>query len=52
MVNPDLGICLWFDDQAEEAALFYTSIFEGAEIGSIAHYGKEGSSQLVPLVPR
>lgn len=42
MVNPDLGICLWFDDQAEEAALFYTSIFEDAEIGSIAHYGKEG----------
>ena len=34
--------CLWFDDQAEEAAKFYTSIFHNSKIGRIARYGKEG----------
>lgn len=33
---------LWFDEQAEEAAKFYTSIFKNARIGRIARYGKEG----------
>ncbi len=33
---------LWFDDQAEEAAKFYTSIFSNSHIGKIAHYA-EGS---------
>ncbi len=31
---------LWFDDQAEEAAKFYTSIFRNSKIGKIARYGK------------
>ncbi len=34
--------CLWFDNQAEEAANFYTSIFKNSRIGNITHYGKEG----------
>jgi predicted 3-demethylubiquinone-9 3-methyltransferase (glyoxalase superfamily) len=34
--------CLWFDRQAEEAAMFYTSIFSNSRIGRITHYGKEG----------
>jgi predicted 3-demethylubiquinone-9 3-methyltransferase (glyoxalase superfamily) len=34
--------CLWFDDQAEEAAKFYTSIFKSSRIGRISRYGKEG----------
>lgn len=34
--------CLWFDSQAEEAAGFYTSIFQNARIGKITRYGKEG----------
>ena len=34
--------CLWFDTQAEQAAKFYTSIFEDSKIGSVARYGKEG----------
>lgn len=34
--------CLWFDDQAEEAAHFYTSIFKNSRIGRVARYGKEG----------
>lgn len=29
---------LWFDDQAEEAASFYVSLFDDAEITSIARY--------------
>ncbi len=37
-----LTTCLWFDDQAEEAAKFYTSIFKDGRIGRIAHYGKGG----------
>jgi predicted 3-demethylubiquinone-9 3-methyltransferase (glyoxalase superfamily) len=34
--------CLWFDDQAEEAARFYTSIFPKSRIGDITRYGREG----------
>jgi len=34
--------CLWFDNQAEEATEFYTSIFENSKINSINRYGKEG----------
>jgi predicted 3-demethylubiquinone-9 3-methyltransferase (glyoxalase superfamily) len=34
--------CLWFDDQAEEAAVFYTSIFSKSKINRIIRYGKEG----------
>ncbi|MFJ7930188.1 VOC family protein [Peribacillus sp. NPDC096622] len=34
---------LWFDSQAEEAAKFYTSIFENSKIGRITSYGNEGN---------
>jgi predicted 3-demethylubiquinone-9 3-methyltransferase (glyoxalase superfamily) len=34
--------CLWFNDQAEEAARFYTSIFKNSTIGEITHYGEGG----------
>src|SRR5258706_16299641 len=33
---------LWFDNQAEEAVKFYTSIFKNSRIGKIARYGDEG----------
>src|SRR5207247_7844212 len=33
---------LWFDNQAEEAVKFYTSIFRNSRIGKIARYGEEG----------
>jgi len=33
---------LWFDNQAEEAAKFYVSIFRNSKIGKISRYGKEG----------
>src|SRR5438105_14507905 len=29
---------LWFDDQAEEAAKFYTSIFKNSKMGSVTRY--------------
>ena len=34
--------CLWFDNQAEEAARFYTSVFKDSKIENISRYGKEG----------
>jgi predicted 3-demethylubiquinone-9 3-methyltransferase (glyoxalase superfamily) len=34
--------CLWFDDQAEEAARFYTSIFKNSKINKVVHYGEGG----------
>src|SRR5436190_9058307 len=33
---------LWFDHQAEEAAGFYTSIFDNSKITAITHYGDTG----------
>ena len=43
---------LWFNDQAEEAAKFYVSIFKNSKVLSINHYppespGKEGSVMTV-----
>jgi len=34
---------LWFDNQAEEAVTFYTSIFNNSKIVSITRYGEEGA---------
>lgn len=34
--------CLWFDDQAEEAATFYTSIFKNSKITETSRYGEAG----------
>ena len=34
--------CLWFDNQAEEAAEFYVSLFKNSAIGAVTRYGKEG----------
>lgn len=33
---------LWFDNQAEEAANFYTSIFKNSKIGTVSRYGEAG----------
>jgi predicted 3-demethylubiquinone-9 3-methyltransferase (glyoxalase superfamily) len=38
MIRP----CLWFDDQAEEAAKFYTRIFKNSRITKLTRYGKAG----------
>jgi predicted 3-demethylubiquinone-9 3-methyltransferase (glyoxalase superfamily) len=34
--------CLWFDNQAEEAVKFYTSLIKPSKIGAIARYGETG----------
>jgi predicted 3-demethylubiquinone-9 3-methyltransferase (glyoxalase superfamily) len=34
---------LWFDDQAEEAVNFYTSIFQNSKIVNVARYGEAGA---------
>ena len=34
--------CLWFDDQAEAAAQYYTSIFPNSRITTVAHYSEVG----------
>lgn len=33
---------LWFDNQAEEAVNYYTSIFKNSKISGISRYGDEG----------
>jgi predicted 3-demethylubiquinone-9 3-methyltransferase (glyoxalase superfamily) len=35
--------CLWYDNQAEEAAKFYASIFKNSKIKDIARYGESGA---------
>jgi len=34
--------CLWFDNQAEEAARFYVSLFKNSAIGTVTRCGREG----------
>jgi predicted 3-demethylubiquinone-9 3-methyltransferase (glyoxalase superfamily) len=35
--------CLWFDNNAEEAVKFYTSIFKNSKITAITRYGEAGA---------
>lgn len=37
--------CLWFDNQAEEAAQYYTGIFRNSRIVMTTRYGKAGFEQ-------
>lgn len=34
--------CLWFADEAEQAAKYYTAIFKHSRINTITHYGSAG----------
>jgi len=50
-----ISASLWFDKQAEEAALFYVSVFKNSKIESTAHYldgmlGPVGSVMTVRFV--
>lgn len=42
MISPKITPCLWFDNQAEEAAKFYCSIFKNSKILNTTNYGEEG----------
>ncbi|MGY1813184.1 VOC family protein [Blastococcus sp. SYSU D00820] len=33
--------CLWFTDQAEQAAVHYTSVFPNSSIGAVTRYGPD-----------
>jgi predicted 3-demethylubiquinone-9 3-methyltransferase (glyoxalase superfamily) len=33
---------LWFDNQAEQAANFYVTVFKNSKVGQVTRYGKEG----------
>jgi predicted 3-demethylubiquinone-9 3-methyltransferase (glyoxalase superfamily) len=37
--------CLWFDNQAEEAARFYTSVFPNSEITNVQGYSEAGPGE-------
>lgn len=37
-----ISTCLWFDNQAEEAAEFYTSVFDDSKILSLSRVGEGG----------
>ena len=41
-ITSRIAPCLWFDDEAEEAAKFYTGIFKNSRIGKISRYGEAG----------
>jgi predicted 3-demethylubiquinone-9 3-methyltransferase (glyoxalase superfamily) len=34
--------CLWFDSEAEQAALYYVSIFKNSRITAVSRYGEAG----------
>jgi predicted 3-demethylubiquinone-9 3-methyltransferase (glyoxalase superfamily) len=41
-LNKMISPCLWFDDQAQQAAEFYTGIFDDSRIIGMTHYGTAG----------
>ena len=41
-MSEKITTCLWFDNQAEEAAEFYVSVFEDARVLDVARYGEGG----------
>lgn len=41
-IKQKISPCLWFDTQAEEAANFYTSIFDKSRIKRVSYYSKAG----------
>lgn len=42
MTKQKITPCLWFNTEAEEAANFYTSIFDNSRINHISRYGNAG----------
>jgi predicted 3-demethylubiquinone-9 3-methyltransferase (glyoxalase superfamily) len=42
MATDGFTTCLWFDDQAEEAAHYYVSIFKNSSIGDVTRYTEAG----------
>ena len=42
-VTQRIAPCLWFDNQAEEAATFYVSIFKNSKIVTVARYRRSSA---------
>src|ERR1700712_4829174 len=42
---PRIPPTLWFDDQAEEAAEFYVSVFPNSKITDVSHYTEAGPGE-------
>jgi predicted 3-demethylubiquinone-9 3-methyltransferase (glyoxalase superfamily) len=42
IASSTISPCLWFDDQLEEAAEFYTSIFPNSSVGPMSRYPDTG----------
>jgi predicted 3-demethylubiquinone-9 3-methyltransferase (glyoxalase superfamily) len=42
LFSQKIAPCLWFDDQAEEAATFYVSVFRNSKITDVTRYSKAG----------
>ncbi|AXJ11162.1 VOC family protein [Arthrobacter sp. PM3] len=41
-MSEKISTCLWFDTQAEEAADYYVSVFDGGKILDVSRYGDGG----------
>ncbi len=41
-LSQKIAVCLWFDDQAEAAAQFYTAIFPNSRIVAVTRYSDVG----------
>jgi predicted 3-demethylubiquinone-9 3-methyltransferase (glyoxalase superfamily) len=41
-MRPRVSTCLWFDDNGEEAAKYYVSLFPNSRIVSVSRYGEGG----------
>jgi predicted 3-demethylubiquinone-9 3-methyltransferase (glyoxalase superfamily) len=42
IIKSKISPCLWFDNQAEEAARFYTAIFKDSKITAVSRYPEAG----------
>jgi predicted 3-demethylubiquinone-9 3-methyltransferase (glyoxalase superfamily) len=45
MTSKAFTTCLWFDNQGEEAARYYVSIFKDSRLGAIHRYTSAGPGQ-------
>ena len=41
-ISSKIAPCLWFDNQGEDAAKFYTGIFKDSKIVAVTRYGEAG----------
>ena len=44
-ISSGISPCLWFDDDLEEAARFYTGIFPNSSVGHLTRYNDAGPGE-------